>query len=305
MKKENRQLVRSDKGEISRRTDKIVRRGLNQLQRRVSRIINFPIQFSIGTLYTVDSSDDDFWWRKEWEKLGEATGEVLIPLGKKLILEVREREEVDEVWAGNCYDYEVGYFTDLSPLAELNPNDLQGIDLSRVSMSNLETGASWASIGYLEGLENLEWLKVNNSSFEELPLLANLANLKGLDFSGNIYFSPYVYGLSPLSGLSKLQYLNLGHTRIGNPAGLQQLTELRCLDFSFVEVIENGGILDADFLNKLVNLEELYLTGVEVNEIACLKKLPKLRILEISDWLYSEEEIAVLREALPNCAIRH
>jgi hypothetical protein len=53
-----------------------------------SGIVHFPDDRSMGTLYVRDPGADD--WDENWDKLGEARGDVYIPQGKEVKLEVSE-----------------------------------------------------------------------------------------------------------------------------------------------------------------------------------------------------------------------
>lgn len=318
-KKDQTSLFYAGKREITARSATLVRRGLRQLLRKEARLVCFPKSCSLGKLFVVESEGSDYWWQNEWQELGEATSEVLVPPGKKLILEVREREEAHEVWAGNCYAYEVESFAYLLPLAELNPGDLQGLDLTRISVSDLSSSESWASIEYLYELTGLEWLNLSGTASDTLFLLNKLKSLHGLDCSGMS-----IYSLEPLKSQTELKYLSLNGAIIdcADIYDLSRLTSLRQLDLNFVTltkrqldlnfvsptnlvgICDDEDELDVELFLNLTRLEVLRLKCLQVKDILLLKNLPKLRILEIVEWQYDEREITELRETLPNCEIR-
>ncbi len=271
-------LVRAENQEVIIGNKSLIKRGLDHLFKRDSRRINFPKNCSIGTLYIVDSSGE-FWWENERIEYGAATGVVHIPSGKKVILEVQEREEVEEVWAGNCYDYDVESYTYLLPLADLNPNDLQGVDLSCVSVSSLSRGESWASVEYLHNLTGLEWVSMRGNKIgdEDLVFLSGMPSLQYLDLSETEVCGSALYNLKN----SKLRELSLNTTNVSDVNGL-------------------------GFLHHLPYLEKLGLGGNQVTynclyDLSTLTNLTEL-VLDFIHW--DEFEIKELDDALPrDCEI--
>ncbi len=102
-------LVPIGSHELTTRSSALVRRGLEALTSQQTRIIRFPADRSMGTLYIPAPSGH---WEEE-EDLGEARGDVRVPAAKPVGLRVSDEAA-----------------TDLSPLATLEPNDLQEINLS-------------------------------------------------------------------------------------------------------------------------------------------------------------------------------
>lgn len=274
-KKAQESLVHFRKQEMAKRSDRLVKRGIAQLHRRECRVIKFPPRYSIGTLYIVNSNDSGFWWDQEWEELDEAMGKVLVPFGKKVILEVCERDEIHEVWAGDCDDYEVESFTHLLPLSELKSDDLHGIDLSRVSLSCLEIGESWASIEYLHSLTSLEWISLQGNKIgdEELAFLSEMDSLEYLNLSNTEVCGSALYQLKN----SKLRELRLSATYVGDLNGL-------------------------GFLHYLPYLERLNLGGNEVtySSLSDISTLINLRELVIDFDNWNNFELKELDDALPS-----
>lgn len=271
MEKENKQLIRLTDNAITRANHSLVKRGLTHLHRRECRVINFPSQFSIGILGTVDANGSDFWWDQKWEKLGEAIGEVQLPSSKKLGLEARERKVVINNPSADSADF----FTDLLPLAKLNFDDLQALDLSGVSFRDLSIRDRQARSNYLQHLTGLEWISMreNKVNDDDLSFLSKMESLQYLDLSDTEVTGYALYGLKN----SKLRELCLNTTNVGEVNGL-------------------------GFLHCLPYLEKLDLGGNNEVTINCLYDLSTLTNLKelVIDFVYWDNfEIKELDDALP------
>ncbi len=278
-KKAQKSLVHFRRQELAMRSNDLVKRGLAQLRRRKCYVRNLPSRFCIGTLYTVDSSDSSFWWDQEWEEFGGVTGKVFAPSNKKLILKICEREEAQEIWVSILSDHEGQTANYLLPLSELDSNDLQGLDLSRASISYLEE-AGWENIEYLYDLKGMEWLSLRENKIidEQLGFLSEMTSLQYLDLSDTEVCGSALYGLKD----SKLRELSLNTTNVGEVNGL-------------------------GFLHYLPYLEKLDLGGNNEVTINCLYDLSTLTNLKelVIDFVYWDNfEIKELDDALPpDCEI--
>src|SRR3990172_224039 len=94
-------LVRSDNRGLEVKSSTLVRRGLDLISFLQPRIIQFPNDKSLGTLYIRDLNSHD---EDSWEELGEACGNVTVPSSKEVSLQLQ------------C--------DDLSSLKALRPDDL-------------------------------------------------------------------------------------------------------------------------------------------------------------------------------------
>lgn len=124
-----------------------------------ARMIRFPEDRSLGTLYTRDGSNAGWiGWELHACRFRAARGEVVVPKGKDLALLVG-KESLD----------------DLSPLLTLGPNDLQA-----VVIPELETCRDLPF--YLQALSGLDvlWVEVRRMEDADLEYLKTLTNLKWL-----------------------------------------------------------------------------------------------------------------------------
>lgn len=260
-----------------------------------ARTVRLPDDRSMGILdvrsYTGPA-------RSDWSELGEARGPVSVPAGTELRLRVS---------ADACRD--------LSPLAVLNPNDLQELILTAVGDAQLPhlrglTGLKWLGLGYglvtdaglshIEDLTKVEHLELccNRYSDAGLAHLHGLANLWDLElWSSQITDA----GLAHLSSLIKLRWLDLTDTQITD-AGLVHLTRLTNLEWLFLShtQITDAGLAHLSGLTKLrwLSLEH---TGVADPGLVHLEGLTKLRRLDLTGTQVTEVGVARLRAVLPDC----
>ena len=120
-------------------------------EERPSRRVRFPTDRSMGILWIRDrdSGSDNYAF---WDSLGEARGVVLVPGGKELRLVINPQAA-----------------TDLSPLSQLQPDDLQYLQLSGTRVSN-------AGLSHLSKLTGLKVLWLYDTPISD----AGLAHLHGL-----------------------------------------------------------------------------------------------------------------------------
>ena len=168
-----------------------------------ARMIEFQADRPMGTLFIrrwnnlVETKDG------EWQELGEARGEFLIPAGMELML--------DLAYAASA---------DLFPLGTFSPNDLQRIGAANTQFDDQGLGC----IQNLTGLIEL-WLMGTRISDEGLKFVQNMSGLRILNLS---YTSVTDTGLQYLRGLTNLVWLFLDGTRISD-VGLEHLRNLRNL----------------------------------------------------------------------------
>ncbi len=117
---------------------------------RNDRSIGFPASRSVGVLFVRKSGSESF---LDWQSLGEARGEVFIPSGKALRLDVRDR-------SGDTLDC----------LKMLDANGLQSLFLH---------GANDVELSRLQGLTGLQELYLSGKGITDAGL-ENLRKLKNL-----------------------------------------------------------------------------------------------------------------------------
>ena len=167
----------------------------------------------------------------------------------------------------------------------------QWLDLSYTKISNLNT---------LVGLTQLEWLDLGYTNISDVDVLAGLPQLQTLYLSHTD-----IIDLEPLAESLHLQTLYLNDTNIRDLRPLENLTRLKTLDLG------STGVTDITALAKLTHLEMLDLSNTPLRDITPLSGLHNLELLCLGNSgsgskRYSDitpEQIAALREQLPQCAI--
>ncbi len=274
-----------------------------------SRVVHFPEDRSLGRLLIQDADTvrqiKDFhhwigksdWWNPDWEYLGEAKGDVTVPAGKRLALFVSK-----DAWK------------DLSPLSELQPNDLYMLGLpgsvpdpvkpddrcmphitglTGLKVLNLNwTNVSSKGLQFIRNLKRLECLYLPNQiSNTGLSHVAKLRSLKGLYFKQNKVTNS---GLAHLAKLSSLEELELGGGRTSNVglAHLAKLPKLRYLllwgDFSDAGMVHLKNILSL----RILQLGRLPITDVG---LAHLSNLGGLENLDLSSTRITDEGLVALK----------
>ena len=99
------------------------------------RVLHFPKGRSLGAVYVLDGSLLATASYDDWQRLGEASGDVAVPAGKAVRLDLSEE-------AGE----------DLSPLATLRPDDLWGLSCRSVELADDEL----KHVSHLTGLHEID-----------------------------------------------------------------------------------------------------------------------------------------------------
>ncbi len=201
-----RTLVSTANKAPTTRSSALVKRGLQSLLSLQDRIVRFPADRSMGTLYLRALRDG----REKYQEWGEARGNVVVPPGRGLRLKVSAEASKD-----------------LTPLAFLKGDDLQ--ELALTDRPNLGENA----LVPLRGLSALEILDLSCTRISERDLvhLRELTALKWLDLSGTDVSDT---GLIHLRGLTALEWLDLSATWVYETGlvHLRELTALERLDLS-------------------------------------------------------------------------
>ena len=226
-----------------------------EAEQNSSRIVHFPKDRAVGRLMIreIDPNQRSR-FMSGWELLDQAQGDVTIPAGKQLRLEVFRDE------------------TDISFISELQPNDLESLSLSRTNIVDED-------FVHLKGLTGL--LDLNLSSMKQIDGsgLAHLTHFKALKeltcFNANIADS----ALEHISTIASLEDLNLYMTQIDGSGliHIKNLTSLKNLSLSKTSItdVSLAHLKDMTWLKEL----ELYDTQIGDEGLANLKGLTSLERL--------------------------
>jgi Leucine-rich repeat (LRR) protein len=268
-----------------------------------SRVIRFPSDRSMGTLYVLDSNRVDTSRYDSWELLCEASGKVQVPAGKVLKLYLSKE-------AGD----------DLSPLSALRPDDLItlycfGVEIADEQLQHIShltgleeinlhsTNILGTGLKYLVKLKKLEGLSLNSTHVgdNELAYLSDLPSLKSLDLwgtpvndAGMVHLGKIVSlktirlskgvgdeGLSHLKNLTSLRHLSVSDPSISDK-GISHLSGMTQMEYLYIAdtQISNEGLLQ---LKQMKKLKELHLWQTRVTEegLINLKGLTKLEQLRL------------------------
>ena len=242
-----------------------------------ARILHFPEDRAVGDLKVRDARPDEDWDRgylslPGWALLGRAQGDVSIPAGEELRLEVS------------------GDVTDFSFLAELKPNDLQALLLSHSKISDED-------LAYLNALTGLLALHLGSTPIEGTGLahLTALTSLKELSL-----FNTQVSdaGLEHLSSLKSLKRLNLYVTQVRGPGlkHLQSLTSLVLLDLAATPITDAAlaHVAEMTWLKEL----QIYDTDITDKGLAHLESLRSLEMLILGNAGLRQEYSPISDEGL-------
>ena len=122
----------------------------------------------------------------------------------------------------------------------------------------------------LEYAKNLKLIFFYNNQINDISPLAGLTKLNWLNLDDN-----QVTDISPLSGLSSLRYLYLAWNHLSDISPLSELTGLREL------YLDHTQISDISPLSVLINLDILDLWDNQISDISPLSGLTKLRALSL------------------------
>ena len=126
--------------------------------------------------------------------------------------------------------------------------------------------------------------------------VAPLVSLTDLDRL--ILHDTEVADLAPLVNMAKLRRLDLTGTSVDNLAPLEWLATLKTLD------LQGTSVTDISPLSNLKNLSWLDLSDNPISDLTPLARLTKLESLNLIGTSVTDEEVARLQKALPNCKIR-
>lgn len=293
------------------------------------RSVHFSGKDPLGMLHIANAGSET----PRWEKFGTAHGNVTVPPGKDLLLELGYPAALDDLkpgdlqglwlfsypgkgkypWLGVSSEW-LGRLQKFSSLRELRIRYVRIADggvaeLCKLKfLAELELGGTCSADADLLNLGNLTSLKslslggwegryVTDSS------LRGLRNLTGLKSLTLWHCAITGEGLSNIVGFKSLKELNLRETGMSD-LGMQYvggLTSLQILRLGFSQVSDAG-------LAHLQNLTQLRDLGLDTTRITdagleYLKTLTNLQTLDIRQTRVTEKGARSLQEALPHCTV--
>lgn len=168
---------------------------------------------------------------------------------------------------------DLSYFVGLESLTLCSACDSDFSFLANMpNLQSLSLIGCTATTDLLEVIGSCSELKALNLSDCGLSTIASLSGLKKLevlDLSEN-----FINDLTPLNSCTDLRELNLFDNAITDTAQLAANTELVILNLS------SNSLESASGLKGCTKLEELYLSNNSLESLDCIASMPKLRILE-------------------------
>lgn len=230
-----------------------------------TRVLHFPNEHAVGRLKVRDVNSENSSYQNmlslpHWELLGQAQGDMIVPAGKVLKLEVYSD------------------IIDISFLSQLESNDLAALSLDRTNILDEDlvhlkrlTGLQALGLGstnqvdgsglvHLTGLQSLKELSLFHCQISDTALV-HISRLKALERLTLHWTQIEGSGLVHLSDLTSLKNLVLAKTLITNESlsHLQNMTWLKELDLYDTEI----GDLGLSYLRGLLSLERLSLGNID------------------------------------------
>lgn len=274
------------------------------------RTFTFPKDFSIGTLFLV-SHDEHRCSTGDEQPLTPAYGTVTVsvPKNKWLMLELNRKgfenpKCLDSIAAEGLDVLHISFMSmedsenTLCDRALIHANHLKSLKCLLLDKSD----TSDKSIMQLNGLPNIVYISatmssVNGDCFKTFTKFPKLRTLLLYDDP----LKPESFRYLPLS--PNLSYLDLHSTQLDDNA-MKYLGQ--CPNISLLRIETNPKVTDAGlkYLLNLKHLESLDLSGTRVT-CAGLKTLAglKLKHLFVSQGVYSEKELASLKEVCPDVIV--
>ena len=241
-----------------------------------SRVVHFPKNRSLGKLEIQDENavrELTYWFHwtgiagPQWEYLGQAQGDVLVPAGKRLSLFVDKT-----AWR------------DLSALSKLRPDDLYRLYLPAIPLTDRvkPDDKCMPHIAHLTGLKSLA-LDRTDITAKGLKYLTNLSSLEYLGVPYRITDK----GMAHIAALTSLKGITFpGGCRGVTNAGLRHLANLTALEEVYLagERMGDAGLAHLRDLPRLKYLA-VYGSGFTDKGLVHVKDIPSLRILSFHESL--------------------
>ncbi|MCI7012989.1 MAG: Ig-like domain-containing protein, partial [Clostridium sp.] len=145
-------------------------------------------------------------------------------------------------------------------------------------------------------------VQFNNQTFEnafrqKYGLTGTITNAQILSFTELELVDCGLTDISDVAMFKNLEKLNLKNNNISNISSLSGLTKLSVLKLT------KNNISDISVLSRLTRLTNLYLERNNISNVAPLMEMSSLLLLHLYYNPIPQEQIDLLREALPNCVI--
>ncbi|UVI27769.1 leucine-rich repeat domain-containing protein [Paenibacillus spongiae] len=188
------------------------------------------------------------------------------------------------------------FITGLVNLRDISFVDCGISDISPLhALHNLENAWLYVSeisdLSPLRGLKKLHKVYFYHSKLREISVFKDLPHIKGIAINAN-----EVSDLTPIKDCVEMTYLDAHTNRIRDIAPLAKLTNL-----IYLTLAEND-ISDISVLESMQGLRHLTLSSnPNLKDVNVVKQLKSLRHLELIDLDLSDDVIADLKAAMPEC----
>lgn len=227
-------------------------------------------------------------WRDVWEKSNEKFKKVLY---LNLTTDMEEKSEYYEYYSRRFRNKnpniprDFDYLEKLMSLKSISLFDMDDVGFNylpkcwKILLKQLENLNVFRMYNLkslpFEHLTNLKRLSIPNERLDNLSELENLTELDELEIC---------YINFDIKKLISLRKLRISHIRVENFAMLKQMENLKSLNLYEVTHGHNQESIKAlsRAIGEMTQLEELNLTGCYSVNLNCLRKLKKLKVLNIS-----------------------
>jgi len=284
--------------------------------RTENKVIHFPKDRSLGTLYIRDFGSES--WYEDWERLGEAKSDMSIIPNKEVKLQINEEAAGDlsaltKLRADDLQMLSFGWkavkIESLAPIGNLK--DLKALNLQSAKFDSED-------FKHLTGLRKLEVLRLGDHQLTDssMQYIGKLTSLRSLALWGTGISDE---GLKHLQGLTNLTFLALNNCKITDEglSYLKNMTALEGLQIYQTKITDRGlmnlqrvsqlkhiklggnGITDKGLkhIENLTSLENIWIDSNPVTDegLSYLAGMKKLKELYASDTKITDAGLVNLR----------
>ncbi len=178
---------------------------------------------------------------------------------------------IAELYIGQNPISDITALSEVPTLTLLDVSDTSVTDLTPLTGSHLHSlnlfHAPIEDYSVLSGLQQLETLKVNHLNSDDIAECGRLGQLVTLFLCD----TPALTNLAPLSGMTRLTFLDLSSNGITDVAGIESFTNL-----DYICLINNP-VSDLSPLTKLSNISGLNITGLSLSDYTCILQISSLQ----------------------------